>query len=286
MASPAGAVRVAILGCGSMGTSLLQGFLRKRTTPVSLSLQLAACTRTQQSFDRLRATLGNDSKAIDLGFGNHAKDMAESADVIVLGCRKEDLSAALNTVQPGRSYANKTIVSLMAGFSSAELQQALTESGAPAETAIVRVIPSFAARTCTSVSLLASPAAVSQRRIDIVTQIFEQVGSVLQVDEDLLTKGVAIGSACHALAVTAVDSMTDAGVCEGIPRSTAAALAAQFLRSAAGLMADGMSPEELKSALSTPKGITLNAVAELDRGGTRRAVIDAGRGAVKYAESM
>ncbi|KAK3058513.1 hypothetical protein LTR09_000077 [Extremus antarcticus] len=286
MAEPPQSLQVAILGCGSMGTSLLEGFLRKQTSSRPLSLRLAGCTRSQPSIDRVRQRLGDQADRVELGYGDASGEMAEKSEIVILGCPKEDLTAALKTTKPGPRFADKTIVSLMAGLSADQLQKELTSSGAPQNTAIVIVIPSFAARTGGSVSLLASPSTVSQERIDIVTQLFEQVGSVLHVDEGLLMKGVAIGAACHALAVTAVDSIADAGVCEGVPRPLAGAFAAQFLRSAAGAMVDGMSPEQLKAALSTPKGITLNAVVDLDKAGARGAVIGAARGAVRYAESM
>jgi pyrroline-5-carboxylate reductase len=66
----------------------------------------------------------------------------------------------------------------------------------------------------------------------------------------------------------------------------ALALASQFLSSAAGLMTSDMSPEQVKAALSTPKGITLNSVVNLEKGGVRPVVIDATREAIKYAGSM
>ena len=212
--------------------------------------------------------------------------MAEQANLVLLGCRAEDLSTMLKTVQPGQSFADKTVVSLMAGLSFQGLRQQLVDSGAPDSTPLVRVIPTFGARAANSASLMAVGPSASDKDVEVAEKFFKPLGTLLRVDESMLNKGVAVGAACHALAVTAIDTITDAGVAEGIPRSTAFALVAQNLASASKLMADGMSAEELKAALSTPSGITLNSVMQLERGGARVGVADAARAAIKYAESM
>jgi pyrroline-5-carboxylate reductase len=80
--------------------------------------------------------------------------------------------------------------------------------------------------------------------------------------------------------------MTDASIADGIPRQSALSLASKFLRSASGLMADGMSPEEVKAALSTPKGITLNSVVQLEKSRVRGAIADSSRMAIAYADAM
>lgn len=105
-----------------------------------------------------------------------------------------------------------------------------------------------------------------------------------------MDEATALGAACNALAIVAVDAVVDAGVAEGIPRSAAMQLAAASLRSASGLLLPGggcgMTPESLKAAMSVPKGITINAVLALERGGARSAVSDAVRDAIRYTKNM
>ena len=67
------------------------------------------------------------------------------------------------------------------------------------------------------------------------------------------------------LTMIAVDAITDAAVAEGIPRAQAMALAAQSLKSAAGLLDSGMTPESLKESMSVRKGITINALLDLEK---------------------
>ena len=102
-----------------------------------------------------------------------------------------------------------------------------------------------------------------------------------------MNEATGAGAACNALVMVAVDASVDASVAEGMPRATAMRQAAASLRSAAGLLvAGGMSPESSKEAMSVPKGITVNAVLELERGRVRAAMSEAVRGAIRYTRGM
>jgi pyrroline-5-carboxylate reductase len=47
-----------------------------------------------------------------------------------------------------------------------------------------------------------------------------------------------------------------------------------------------MTPESLKESMSIPKGITINALLDLDRNQVRSGVSDATRNAIKYTRNM
>ena len=47
-----------------------------------------------------------------------------------------------------------------------------------------------------------------------------------------------------------------------------------------------MTIEQLKAALSTPRGITLNSVLKLEQGGARTGISNAAQFAMKYADAM
>ena len=293
--------RVAILGCGwyseifhfnsipdsdilgFMGTALLDGFLRKPNLPRGAALQLAACVRSKGSVERLQQHLGDRADRVELGHGDDAVRLTERAHMILLGCRPQDLGSMLSTANLPQTFAGKTIVSMLAGLSCQQISGEITSKGGPDDATVVRVMPSIGAMYNSYVSLIAGPNSDAQ---EVAEEIFAQVGTTLPVSEDLLNKGTAVGAVGHALALHAVDAMTDASVAEGVPRDIAASLAQQYLRSASSCMENGLTPEQLKAALSTPKGITLNAAVQLEKGGARIAIIDATRGAIQYAESM
>jgi pyrroline-5-carboxylate reductase len=161
---------------------------RIKTAPTRLS----ACTRTQESLHRLKSGLGNRAGDTQLGNGNDAAAMAENSDLLLFGCRGEDLPSMLKTVKPSKSFAEKTVVSLMAGVSSQTLREEFNRHGAPESTSIVRVIPSLGAKTMNSVSLIAKSAGVSETSWQAVEQCFKSLGEIVYVEEDMLAKSVAV----------------------------------------------------------------------------------------------
>jgi pyrroline-5-carboxylate reductase len=82
------------------------------------------------------------------------------------------------------------------------------------------------------------------------------------------------------------EAMIDAGVSMGLTRSMATELAAQTVRGAGVLLTDsGVSPVELRAAVTSPAGTTAEALRELERYGMRHAVSEAMRANAAKSEA-
>ena len=84
-----------------------------------------------------------------------------------------------------------------------------------------------------------------------------------------------------------IEAMADAAVADGMPRSQAYTFAAQSVLGAAKMVIEtSMHPGELKDAVCSPGGTTIEAVAALESGGLRNTVITAQRACVKKSKDM
>ena len=84
-----------------------------------------------------------------------------------------------------------------------------------------------------------------------------------------------------------IEAMADAAVLSGIPRDTAYKLSAQtVLGSAEMVLQTGKHPGELKDMVCSPKGTTIEAVAELEKRGFKSAVIEAIKKCVDKANNI
>lgn len=191
----------------------------------------------------------------------------------------------LQTPKLPQTFAGKTIISMLAGVAGKHVRDQIARHGGPEDAAVVLVQPSIGAKFNSSVSVMAASEDKADHA-DLAEEVFSQVGSVVRIAENMLNKGTAINAVGHALALQAVDAMTDACVAEGVSRDDAVKLAQAYVRSGASCMENGMSAEQLKAALSTPSGITLNAVVKLEREGVRAGVGETMRTAIKYADNM
>ncbi|KAI6909047.1 hypothetical protein KC318_g5646 [Hortaea werneckii] len=300
----AGTMHIAVLGCGFMGTALIEGLLRNTDSSQHDETTFTACVRSQASADRLRQKFAQRPGVVQVIQGELAKAAAR-ADVVMLGCQPQELSDLLHNHDHAGGDGNdledamkhKLVISLLAGVSCQQLLDALLDASAPATARstdqprpfdIARVNPTMAASIGSSLTLLAEPRTpfARQDKQQLVRDIFLRCGSVQSVAEPLMDAAIAEGSTCHALAFTAVDAATDASVSMGLPRSAAMVIAAQCLQGASSLLLDGMTPESMKSSMSVPSGITINAALQLERGQVRSGISDAVRRAIGYTRNM
>jgi pyrroline-5-carboxylate reductase len=73
-----------------------------------------------------------------------------------------------------------------------------------------------------------------------------------------------------------VEAIADAGVIAGLPRAQAMEFASQMLAGTGKyLLESGMHPGQLKDAVCSPAGATIEGVRVLEENGFRGAVIDA-----------
>lgn len=272
-----------------MGTSILKGLLNT-TAGISdgLDLSYTACVRSDASLDRLRQALDKNVSKVSCQTGCFTES-AQKADIVMLGIPPGELESFSKTPGLAGALQGKLIVSLLAGVSCAQVAAAFAAEGGTEQDFlpnVTRVIPTIAAQVNDSVSLVAESDAISTEQQKLCTTLFRRIGTVQHLPENLMNEATATGAVCHAIAISAVDAAVDASVAKGLPRAAALSLAANSLRSAAGLLGGEMTPEELKAAMSVPSGITINSMVKLDRANLRHAVADTVGEAIDYTRSM
>ncbi|GAB7328399.1 hypothetical protein MBLNU13_g00374t1 [Cladosporium sp. NU13] len=266
-------VNLAVLGSGFMGTSILKGLLRDaQESEDGIKLSYTACVRSDASLNRLRNALGDCAKEVHCQISGFT-EAADKAEIVMLGVPPGELDNLFKTPGLAEVVQGKLI------HSTGGKQEGF-------ESDVARVIPTIAAQVNDSVTLVAESNALRQEQQQLCTALFKRIGAVQPIPEDLMNEATATGAVCHAIAICAVDAAVDASVAKGLPRAAALSLAANSLRSAAGLLGGEMTPEELKAAMSVPSGITINSVLKLDRANMRFAVADAVGEAIDYTRSM
>ncbi|EXJ55459.1 hypothetical protein A1O7_08386 [Cladophialophora yegresii CBS 114405] len=295
-------LRIAILGCGFIGTAVLSGILKASDTSNNTStnnLKFSLSAPSQTSVDRLhhQFTSQRYRDHIDVITADNAT-AARDADVVIFAFQPHQLAQVFSDTMLVEILRPKLVISLLAGVSCREILDKLSpekvkdESKAKSTAPLPRVtraIPSIGAQINESATLLAGDTDLSAADHDLVTWLFGLVGATHEVPERLINAVTAISAATHALAVVAVDAIVDGGVVSGVSRPVAMAVATQCLRSASTVLKggeSGMTLEGLKEAMSIPRGITINALLELERGSVRSGISDAVRYAVGYAEGM
>ena len=167
---------------------------------------------------------------------------------------------------------NAVFISIAAGISVDFIKEKL---GFDAK--VVRVMPNTPALVGAGMSVIAKALSpVTYEEFENVKKIFDSVGETEVMNEDMLNAVIALSGSSPAYVFMLIEAMADGAVRDGIARNTAYKLAAQsVLGSAKMVLETKKHPGELKDMVCSPKGTTIEAVAQLEESGFRNAIISA-----------
>ena len=198
-----------------------------------------------------------------------AEEMIKECDLVVLAVKPNVFKAVLAGSQ---GMFDKTIlVSIVAGISCEMLEDAAGKGSK-----VVRAMPNTPCQIGEGVTLLSKGKRMGKEEFDEIIEIFKTFGVAEELPEKLMNEVIALTASSPAYVFVLIEAMADAAVQSGIPRATAYRLAAQAVQGSARLVLEtGKQPGELKDAVCSPGGTTIEAVAKLEEKGFRSAVIEA-----------
>jgi pyrroline-5-carboxylate reductase len=253
--------KLALLGCGKLGTILLQAFLQRGLINKD---EVIATVQHAEKCKSLSDTIAGVAFSTD----NRA---AAAAAPIVLICVKPQTTPQLLEEIASSLKPNTLVISVVTGVNLAFLQQHVGK-----EVAVIRAMPNTPAMVGAAMTALAPGAGTQVQQLETAQRLFESVGRVAVVDEKHMDAITALSASGPAFVFVILESLAEAGVKVGLPRELATTLAAQTLFGAAQLALEtGHHPALLKDAVTTPAGCTIEGLIELEKGGLRVTLINA-----------
>ena len=127
----------------------------------------------------------------------------------------------------------------------------------------------------------------SDANMELARAMFETVGRVVIVDEKHMDAVTALSASGAAFIYIILESLAEGGVKVGLPRDVATLLAAQTMHGAARTVLEtGEHPAQLKDAVTTPAGCTIDGIMELEDGKLRVTLIKAVTKATERAKEL
>lgn len=208
-------------------------------------LQLTATAHTQATLNRLVA----DCPGIRTTLSN--AEAAKGADLVVLAVKPWLIDAVLTELQPVLS-PQQLVVSVAAGVKHERID--------------VYAMPNIAAEFGQSMTFVSD---------DRVTDLFSLVGDTMLVDERQMLAGMKMAGCGIAYVMRFLRAMQEGGVELGLYPSQAKDIALQTMEGAITLLREtGLHPEAAIDRVTTPGGVTIRGLNELDRSGFNAAVIN------------
>ncbi|MDP3802371.1 pyrroline-5-carboxylate reductase [Brevundimonas sp.] len=266
MNTNARAAPVALVGCGRLGSAILEGWLKTGAVEPRDLIVLTPSEKPAAEAARARGARVNPPPAA----------MAE-ARTVVLAVKPAMWRAAAEPLR-GSLNPDAVVVSVMAGVSAADIAAVLARP-------VARVIPTTAVAQAEGVAALWSDDA---RAREMARDLFASVSDVVELDgERLMDAATAVAGSAPAFIYAFVEAMARAGEAEGLPSGAAERLARGALRSAGAGVGTGETLEALIARIASPGGTTragLEAMAAT--GDLARAAEAAVKAAVARAKAL
>ncbi len=202
-------------------------------------------------------------------------EIAELCDYIFLAVKPNIIPIAIKEIAAGLKKNDKgTLVSMAAGVSISKIEDNIKDCP------IIRIMPNTPAAVGEGLILWCANPLVSDEAKAGFTDSMAAAGIIEEIDEAKIDAASAISGCGPAFAYMFVEALADGGVECGLPRPLSQKLAAQTILGAARMVIEsGKHPGELKDAVCSPGGTTIEGVLALENGAFRATAASAVRAA-------
>src|SRR5512133_2932466 len=249
--------KVAIIGCGNIGISLLQGLLKEQKIPAQ----------------NITATRRNISELVHLKesgvtlLSDNVEAIRES-DLIIISVKPYNIVSVLEELKDHLNPGRHILISVTAGVTINKIREVIGGS-----VPVFRTMPNIAASVGKSVTCICYDKA-EKYEIESVRFVFDIIGTTMIIDEDLMESATILGACGIAYVLRFIRAMIQGGIQIGFDAVTASTIVNQTVKGAAELLIERhQHPEFEIDKVTTPKGCTIVGLNEMEHNGFSSSLI-------------
>lgn len=256
-------MKLTIIGAGNIGGAIARGLAngtRIKAPDITCADLSSKVLEDIQAANPLIQTTSENREAV------------KKADIILIAVKPWLVEKVIREIKPELHLENQIIVSVAAGITFQQLENLLEKEGAPSPV-LFRLVPNTAIGVRSSMTFIAAQHA-TQEQIDLMVNIFDELGTTMLLEERLIGAGTALASSGIALVFRYMRAAMEGGVELGFYPDQAKEIVLQTCKGAVDLLkANGTHPEEEIDKVTTPGGITIKGLNEMEHAGFTSAVI-------------
>lgn len=248
--------KLTIIGSGNIGLSLAKGLVK------SEYYQPNEIVLTRRSLVALE-----EEKSLGFEVNIDNKTAIQNSEIVILCVLPQQIRKVMEEIA-GSLKSHQLIVSVASGVSCQDIKDILGE-----DRLVVRAMPNTAIAIGQSMTCIATDNA-PDNAVAKVERIFNAVGSVVVINEDLMTSATALCACGIAFFLRAIRAASQGGVEIGFHAHDALKMAIQTAKGAADLLLQTNShPESEIDKVTSPKGCTIAGLNEMEHNGLSSAFI-------------
>ncbi|RLF15612.1 MAG: pyrroline-5-carboxylate reductase [Thermoprotei archaeon] len=264
-------MKVGVIGAGKIGEALISGLIKAGYAKPE---DLIASDINDERRRHIASAYGVRCTKDNV-------EVARSSEVIILSVKPKDVASVLEEIKEALTPSH-LLISVAAGVATSYIARVL---GKPIP--IVRAMPNVAVLVREGMTAITAGPNANERHLKVAEELFSAVGKTVRLREEYFDAVTALSGSGPAYMFLIIEAMTDAGVRVGLPRDMASLLSSQTALGAAKLLLEtGEHPAKLREMVTTPAGVTIEGLIELERGGIRTTIIEAVTRATRRSKEL
>jgi pyrroline-5-carboxylate reductase len=249
--------KIAIIGCGNLGISILNGLLKE---PSIIPSNITVTRRNEKQLESFQET------GIHITSDNI--QAVKNSELLIVALKPYNILEVLEELNPYIDPEKHILASLATGISIEKIKQVIT-SPVP----IFRAMPNTAADVGVSMTCIASNSKNGDS-INTVKQCFNSIGNSIVIDEALMDSATVLGACGIAYVLRFIRGMIQGGIEIGFDAQTASEIVTHTVKGAAELLIQRKQHPEFEiDKVTTPKGCTIAGLNEMEHNGFSSALI-------------
>jgi pyrroline-5-carboxylate reductase len=246
---------ITILGGGNLGTSLAKGLIGSK----------------QFTFKDLTITEKRESRIEYLrSFGfqvtENNREAVGKSQIIVMSVKPQQFSYLAEEIKDVLTLGH-ILISTVTGITFKDIESVL------GKLPMLRIMPNTALEICESMTCIAYKNTNTEQETRMLS-MFEKMGKTLIIPEDMMDAATVVGACGIAFALRFMRAMSQGGIEIGFNSEMSQLITAQTVKGAAQLIIETSNhPEKEIDKVTTPQGITISGLNEMEHQGLSSAVI-------------
>ena len=261
-------MKITIIGAGNIGGAIARGLAKGHMFKAS---DITCTAQSEATLEKMRNTNPDFVLSLD------NVEAVKGADIIVIAVKPWRVEEIIDQIKGALDYDKQIIVSVAAGITFDLLNTYLTKNtgfdDCLATPTIFRIMPNTAIEVLSSMTFVAARNA-SKAQTDLIINIFNELGNAMLGEERLMSAGTALASSGIAFALRYIRAAIEGGVELGFYPKQAQEIVVHTVKGAVDLLLENKSNPEMEiDKVTTPGGITIKGLNEMELSGFTSSVI-------------
>ena len=251
-------MKITVIGAGNMGGAMIKGWAKHGEHELTIT------ARTEKTLAHFKEVFPSIKTSRDNA------EAVKGADIIVLAVKPWLIEEVISQMREDIDFDKQVILSVAANILTDKLREYLGNPFAK----VMYVMPNIAAEYFESMTFLAPANDVPEDIVEQVRQLLLIIGKVKVCKEKEVAAGNMLAGCGIAYIMRFIHAMMEGGVEMGLYPAEAQQIAMQAMKGAVAVLeGSGMHPAVGIDKVTTPGGLTIRGLNELEHAGFSSAVI-------------